>query len=270
MGVIDLNAIPATLAVELQGDPNFALSTTKSTMIRFLTLNGVKFPFNDVRMRQAVSLALNRGMIVDELYCGFGSPTSNILNYCTPFYKEFPVIEEMDRAKALAQEVLGGKRHAVTYFINGSEASQKLEAELIAAWLAEIGLDVTIRPVEYSTMREELKKGEYGLARMQQGLSNSEPNTIFRRFMLAGGDHNKNYSLGYSSVEVDKLVAEASACLDIEQRKEKSNRIQEISTQEFPVIPLFNDVTLIAYNTKLTGYDARIYGIDLPLVSWAK
>ena len=56
LGVIDLSAIPASLAVELEGDENFAITTTKSTMIRFLTLNGTKFPFDDVRMRQAVSL----------------------------------------------------------------------------------------------------------------------------------------------------------------------------------------------------------------------
>ena len=37
-----------------------------------------------------------------------------------------------------------------------------------------------------------------------------------------------------------------------------------------PVIPLFNDMTLIAYSTRLTGYDAKLYGIELPLVAWAE
>ena len=270
LGVIDLNAIPAALAVELEGNDDFALTTTKSTMIRFLTLSGTRFPFNDMRMRQAVSLALQRSVITDQLYYGFGTSTTNILNYSTPFYKEFPVEENLEKAKELASEVLGGQRVTVTYLYNGAEAAQKSEAELIASWLGEIGIDCELMPTEYAVMREQLKTGDYGIARMQQGLSNSEPATIFRRFMLTSGDHNQNYSLGYQSDEVDALMAQAAAALDMDVRTECYNRIQEISTQEFPVMPLFNDMTLMAYSTKLTGYDAKLYGIELPLVAWAE
>ena len=270
MGVIDLNAIPTSLAVELEGDDNFALTTTKSTMIRFLCLNGTQFPCNDVRMRQAVSLALQRSVITEDLYDGFGTPTTNILNYSTPFYKEFPVEEDMEKAKELAAEVLGDERVTVTYLYNGNEAAQKGEAELIASWLSEIGIDCELMPMEMANMKEQMKTGDYGIARMQQGLSNSEPATIFRRFMLTSGDHNQNYCLGYQNDEVDALMAEAESALDMDVRTECYNRIQEISTQEFPVVPLFNDVTLMAYNTKLTGYDAKLYGIELPLVAWAE
>lgn len=270
MGVIDLNAIPTSLAVELEGDDNFALTTTKSTMIRFLCLNGTQFPFNDVRMRQAVSLALQRSVITEDIYDGFGTPTTNILNYSTPFYKEFPVEEDMEKAKELAAEVLGDERVTVTYLYNGSEAAQKGEAELIASWLSEIGIDCELMPMEMTNMKEQMKTGDYGIARMQQGLSNSEPATIFRRFMLTSGDHNQNYSLGYQNDEVDALMAEAESALDMDVRTECYNRIQEISTQEFPVVPLFNDMTLMAYSTKLTGYEAKLYGIELPLVGWAE
>ena len=269
LGVIDLSAIPAALAAELRDNPDFALTTTKSTMIRFLTLSGTRPPFDDLRMRQAVSLALHRSDLTEGLYYGFGSPTTNILNYSTPFYKELPVEEDLEKAKALAKEVLGDSRVTVTYLYNGSDAAQKGEAELIASWLAEIGIDCELTPLEYAVMREQLKTGDYGIARMQQGLSNAEPATIFRRFMLATGDHNKNYSLGYQSDEVDALMDKASSALDMAVRQECYDRIQEISTRELPVIPLFNDVTLMAYSNRLTGYDAKLYGIELPLVAWA-
>ena len=270
MGVIDLSAIPAALAVELEGNDDFAITTTKSTMIRFLTLNGTQFPFNDVRMRQAVSLALQRSVITDQLYYGFGTPTTNILNYATPFYKDIPVEENLEKAKELANEVLGGQTVTVTYLYNGAEAAQKTEAELIASWLSQININCELMPMEYAVMREQLKTGDYGIARMQQGLSNSEPATIFRRFMQTTGDQNQNYSLGYQSDEVDALMDQAAAALDMDVRSQCYDRIQEISTQEFPVMPLFNDMTLMAYSTKLTGYDAKLYGIELPLVAWAQ
>lgn len=270
LGVIDLNAIPTSLAVQLKEDDGFALTTTKSTMIRFLTLNGTQFPFDDVRLRQAVSLVLQRAVITESVYDGFGTPTTNILNYATPFYKDFPVEEDLAKAKELAGEVLGDQRITVTYLYNGSEAALKGEAELISSWLSQIGIDCDLQPMEYSNMKELMKAGDYGIARMQQGLSNSEPATIFRRFMLTSGDHNQNYSLGYHSDEVDELMEQAAAALDMDVRTACYDRIQEISTQEFPVIPLFNDMTLMAYSTKLTGYDAKLYGIELPLVAWAQ
>lgn len=270
MGVIDLNAIPASLAAELEKDEDFALTTAKSTMIRFLCLNGKEFPFQDVRMRQAVSMALQRAVITEDLYEGFGTPTTNILNYSTPFYKEYPVNENMEKAKELAQEVLGGERISVKYLYNGNEAAQKGEAEIISSWLSEIGIDCELMPMEMTNMKEQMKTGDYGIARMQQGLSNSEPATIFRRFMLTDGDHNQNYCLGYQNDEVDSLMDKAQSALDMNVRTECYDRIQEISSEELPVVPLFNDMTLMAYNKKLSGYEAKLYGLDLPLVSWAE
>ncbi len=269
MGVLDLNAIPAALAVELKDNSDFALTTTKSTMIRYLAVNGSAAPFNDVRLRQAVSLALDRKTIVDQIYYGFGSPTTNILNYSTPFYHEVTVEENVEKAKQLVNEITGGKRINVKFLYNSQEAAQKGEVEYISSLLSEIGLDCELMPMEMTVMKEEMKKGNYGIARMQQGLSNSEPATIFRRFMLTDGDLNKAYSLGYQSDDVDALMKKAMSALDMDVRSECYNKIQEISAQEFPVIPLFNDMTLMAYSNKLTGYQAKLYGLELPLVEWA-
>ena len=91
MGVIDLKAITPALANQLAEDDNFAITFTNSTMIDFLCLNGTKWPFSDVRMRQALSLLIDRAAIIDTIYLGYASPTSNIINYSTPFYKEIPV-----------------------------------------------------------------------------------------------------------------------------------------------------------------------------------
>lgn len=268
-GVLDINAIPGPLAVQIQDIDGFALSTTKTTMVRFLVPNGTQFPFDDVRMRQAVSLALDRATIVDELLLGFAEPTTNILNYTTPFYRQFPIDEDMERARELAREVLGDQRVSIDFMIRSDEVATRPIAELIAVWLAEIGVDANIQPLEINIMRDRMREADFGLAIFSQGLSNSEPATIFRRFMLTTGDHNQNYSLGYQSDEVDSLMAQAATSSDLQEIREIYYRIQEISTQDLPVIPLFNDKNVIAYSTQLTGFEARVYGLHLPNVAWA-
>ena len=209
MGVIDLKAITPALATELVKDDQFAVTTTNSTMIDFLCLNGTSAPFDDVRLRQAVSLAIDRDAIADTIYLGYASPTSNILNYSTPFYTEQPVEHDLEKAKELAKEVLGDERVSVKYLVQEGSTEQKTEAELISAILSELGIDTSIETYDWATMKEMMTAGDYGIARGQQGLSNMEAITIFKRFMFSEGDQNINYSLGVNSEEVDNLIAEA-------------------------------------------------------------
>lgn len=270
MGVIDLKAITPALATELVKDDNFAITTTNSTMIDFLCVNGTAEPFNDVRMKQAVSLAIDRAAIVDNIYLGYASATTNILNYSTPFYTEQEVKYDLEEAKALAKEVLGDERVEIKYLVQQGSTEQKTEAELIAATLSELGIDVVIETYDWATIKEMMAAGDYGLARGQQGLSNMEALTIFKRFMDSEGDQNINYSLGMNNEEVDALIDAADQELDMEKRQEIYTELQELSVELQPVIPLYNEKTLMVYNKALSGYEAQIYGIDLPEVCWAE
>lgn len=262
-GVLDLNAIPPVLAEELRKDSNFEISTNKSTMIRFLAMNGTKFPFDDVRMRQAVSLAIDRRNLVQALYLGYAKPTTNILNYTSPYYLDISVPFDRIKAKELAREVLGDKRVDITYCINGAESLQKGEAELIAYWLKDIGLDVTIESMEYATMVRTIRKGDYHIARLQQGLPNGDPYSIIYTFMMPDGGRNEASSLGYSNDEVKTLMSEVKHMTDEDGRRRIYNRLQQISTEDLPVVPLFNDISVVAANRRLKHYDALIYGVDL-------
>lgn len=269
-GVLDINAIPPFLATEIVKDNRYEVSTNKSTMIRFLALNGKKFPFNDVRMRQAVSLAIDRNNLVKALYLNYAVPTTNILNYTSPYYKKFMVDYNLDKAKNLAKEVLKDERYEVTYLINGQEPLQKGEAELISYWLSEIGLDVKIQSLEYATMAYLAKKGEFHIARFQQGLANGDPYGIFYSFMMPKGGRNVSECLGYENQEVSELLNKVKHINDEVERRNIYNRIQEISVIEQPVIPLYNDMNIVAYDKHLKNYRALVYGVDLSKIEWVE
>lgn len=269
-GVIDINAIPPFLAEEIKKDPRFGVSVNKQSLIRFLYVNGGKFPFNDMRMRQAVSLAIDRNDLVQSLYLGYAEPTTNILNYASPYYKQFPVEYNLQKAKALAKEVLGDERCKVTYCINGAEIMQKGEAELIAYWLKDIGLDVKIQSLEYATMSKQLRKGNYHLARLQRGLPNGDPYVIFETFMLPNGGSNVACSMHYKNAEMVELMKQVKHATDEATRHKLYDRMQEISVIEQPVIPLFNDKTVVAFNSHLHHFDALVYGVNLAKVEYVE
>ena len=94
--------------------------------------------------------------------------------------------------------------------------------------------------------------------------------TIFKRFMDSEGDQNIAYSLGVNDADIDALIDAADAELDMSKRQEIYDELQEISVDVQPIVPLFNEKTLMVYNKQLIGYEAQIYGIDLPNVCWAE
>lgn len=269
-GVLDLNAIPPFLADEIKKDDRFAIESNKSTMIRYLALNNSRFPFNDARMRQAVSLAIDRKNLVDALYMGYAQPTMNVLNYTSPGYKEFPLEYDLEKAKRLAKEVLGDKRCDITYCINGAEPLQKGEAELIAYWLQKIGLDVHIQSLEYATRAKMLRKGDYDIARLQKGLANGDPYEVLNSFFMPTGSIYISSHTGYQNEELQRLMQQVKHTVDEKERQQIFDRVQEIGVEEEPLVALFNDMNIVAYNKRLKNYKPLIYGVDLSKVELAE
>lgn len=269
MGVLDLGAMPPVLADELAQDERFAISTSRSIMVRYLAMNGTRPPFDDVRMRRAVSLLLDRRLLVDALYLGYATPTMNLLSIASPFYKEFPVVQDVEEAKRLAHEALGDGRREIVYCVNGADPIAKGEAELIAYWLADLGLDVRIEALESPMMTVRMRRGDYDIARSQQGLPNGDPLYVFDGFFSPQGPRNKALSLGYDNAEVNRLLAALRTEPDEGKRRAVFDRIQAISVEEQPLVPLYYDENIVVYNAaRLTGYRALRYGVSLAEVAW--
>ncbi len=269
MGVLDIGAMPPVLAEELAKDDRFAVSASRSIMVRYLAFNGKKPPFDDVRMRRAVSLLLDREMLVDALYLSYAKLTVNLLSISSPFYRDFPVRRDVEEAKQLAHEVLGDRRMEIVYSVNAADPIQKGEAELIAYWLDALGLDVRIEALEQPIQAAKMRRGDYHMARAQQGLPNGDPQYIFQAFFMPRGARNSAMSLGYESAEVTALMKSLETETDEERRQAIFDRLQEIGVADQPVAPLYFDENIVVYNQqRLTGYRALRYGVSLSEVTW--
>ncbi len=133
---------------------------------------------------------------------------------------------------------------------------QKGEAEIIAYWLKDIGLDVKIRVLEYATLLKMIRKGECNIVRLQKGLANGDPYTALYPFVMPDGALNKNNSVAYENNEIVELMNEVKHTTDEQKRREIFNRIQEIAVEEQPVVPLFNDMAIAATSSRIKNYGA--------------
>lgn len=272
MGVLDLGAMPATLGDELLKDDRFAMAVQTSNITHLMLLKGEGTAFSDVRLRQAVSLAIDRQLIVDQLWGGYAKPTQNLLNRMCPDWVELPMEYDLERAKELAQEVLGDERISLDMYTRSlylDRGPYKEMMEYIQSQLAQIGIDATVNIIDSSTYSEMMAAGEIGANFMTHGMSNLNAYHFLNIYLSSDGSYNQSQHLAYSNPHADELLAEMSTTLDDDRFHELAVELQEIANTELPVIPLFYDTSNLIYNQEqITGYEDFTDHLDLSHLAW--
>ncbi len=272
MGVLDLGAMPAALGDELLKDDRFAMAVQTSTITHMMLLKGEDTKFSDMRLRQAVSMAIDRQLIVDQLWNGYAKPTQNLINRMCPDWVELPVTYDLEKAKELAHEVLGDERLPLDMYTRSlylDRGPYKEMMEYIQSQLAQIGIDATVNVIDSSTYSEMSKAGELGANFMTHGMSNLNAYHFLDIYMSSEGTYNKSQHLAYSNPHVDELLAEMKTTLDDDRFHELAVELQEIANEELPILPLFYDTSNLIYNKEqITGYEDFPHMLDLSHLAW--
>lgn len=263
LGVFDLGAIQPLQAKELCKDERFDAFPIRGTLVHYLYLNGTEFPFNDYRMRKAIDLMVDRQVIVDEFYDGYGVPTTNILSNSSPFYKDTPIEHDKEEAIRLAKEVLGDERFTAKTLIRTKDISRypyKEEAEYMQAIFAALGIDMEIEIYDEATVTEMRKAGDYSISLAMRSMPSSEPYSMLQSYMASDGSYNISQHLGYQNDHVDELISQANNELDMKKRQMIYNELQDICAAELPLVPLFHEQAVYAYNkSEIKGFNNNPY-----------
>lgn len=264
-GLCDLGAITPSLAAELEKDKNYKVSVGDSGITHFLNVNGNKFPFNDVRMREGLSLLLNKQEIIDEFYNGYGIVPGSFLNYTSAFYKPIDPVYNKEKGLELIKEVIGDKEITLEFLIPTGDANRypyQEEAVYIQAVLEEAGVHSNITLLEWGTCKEMMKAGDYNMCLKIQGLPSADPYSLFKGFMYSAGGTNINYGLGYKNEKVDELIEKVATETNVENIKEIYNELQVIASTDFPNIPMIFAQEVVACSAKVKEYKATQYGLE--------
>ena len=234
-------------------NPNYNVYQYVSTGRAYLSFNLTEGPFADVRVREAVDLALNRQEILDKAAKGIGKvPTT----YMTPVFdwamSETATIPEMDRERAeqLLQEAGYTRDENGFYFsctLDTFESGNfKDTATVIQAQLKEIGIDVKLNITEIANFQTKvLDNYDFDMA-LNSGSQGPDASAIENRI---GSDGSLNISR-YSNPQVDELLKQAVAVSDTQQRGDVYRQIQEIMKRDLPMVIVTDEI--YSYPVKAT------------------
>jgi peptide/nickel transport system substrate-binding protein len=227
--------IPYQFAKRLRADPNVTVYTVVGGNYVFLGMNCSKPPFDDVKLRQAVSFCINRKAFIDQILFGEGIPAHGPISPpMSDFYEpEFETGKngqyyDLDKAKALMKEsrypngVECDYVAAATY--TGELAGAQRNAELLQGMLAKIGIKAKIRPFERAAYRKTLIEGKFDLFDYYWAFDLDPDETLYPE-LHSGSSWNWGR---WTNKEFDRLVGAARVTLDVKKRREyysKANRL---------------------------------------------
>jgi peptide/nickel transport system substrate-binding protein len=216
-------------------------------------------PWVDVRVRQAINLAVDRQVIIDNVYAGDAELTGPI----PPGYGEWPIPEEdlrstyyvtdVERAKELIAEAGYADGFEVTCQAASTPQDRSQIAQVIKEQLQQLNITVNVEPLEIGTFAENVGNGNFEWASTARGMR-GDPSGFVVDFSSGNGLHDVMFGEGWSNDELDQLYDEALVTLDVEQRLKMYRRIQEIIiSEEVANLYTVQDRKFHALNNRVEG-----------------
>jgi dipeptide transport system substrate-binding protein len=257
-------------------DPNLKLLKQEGFNIGYLAMNIQKKPFDDVRVRRAINMAIDKQAIIDGAYGGAGVVAKNPVPPTLWSYNDEIVDYPYDPAEA--QRLL-----AEAGYPNGFETDlwympvsrpynpdAKRVAEMIQADLAEIGVRADLVTKEWAEYRTALQNGEHSMALYGWTGDNGDPDNFL--YVLLGctaarlGGNNVSR---WCNEDFDALVTRAKLSYDQAVREKLYKQAQVIFKEDAPWVPLAHSVVFMAERKEVEGFKMDplgrhpFHGVDL-------
>lgn len=236
----------------LQQDPNIALAGDSNTNIRFIGLNLSKEPFDNLQVRQAIAMVVDREAMLGPTVFGHGTPTQVL--FPPDFWAALKMdvgTPDIEAAKALMAEAgyADGFSTTITSWSQYSFLSNA--AVVLQEQLRQIGIEAELNLVENATMVEQVYTGKTYEIAVTGESAYVDPNTLILANFKSGESGN---FVNYSNEEVDALIDQGIAVTDQAERAEIYQQIQQLLVDDLPWISLFVANQYEAMRTNVKGY----------------
>lgn len=247
----------------------------------YMGFNMRRKPFDEKKVRQAISYAINQQEIVKGVLLGQGMPAHGPyrpdLWYSNPNVKPYPY--NPNKAKKLLAEV-GYKDHdgdgildrdgqpfKAEIITNQGNELRKKTAEIIQRRLHEIGIDISIRIVEWSAfLTRFINTRNFDLVILGWGLS-PEPDQYTMWHSSQTGPTQFNF-VSYKNARVDTILEEGRRTLDRDKRAALYRELQAILAEDAPYVWLYIPYSLQLISKKVHGIKPAPAGISYNFDHW--
>jgi peptide/nickel transport system substrate-binding protein len=252
-GSIDLvqNGVEPDLLPWLTGAGLDVVATPGSTF-HYLGMNLERHDLADARVRRAISHAIDRRLIVEQVLAGRARPAGELF---PPEHWAHAGLAADAYDPALARRLLaeaGAGPVRVTIKTSTVEVRRRI-GEVIAAMLAAVGIDAEVRPLEWATLYGDVRRGAFDVYALAW-VGIEEPDQYYAMLhsaMVPPRGSNRGH---YADAEVDALTVAARTMPDRDGRLPLYRRVAEIAQRDVPYVPLWWVDNVVVKNRHLRGF----------------
>ncbi len=267
-----IDGVPFAQVESLQGDSNLAIQEVEIPQEILMVTNTKVKALNDVHVRHALSLAINRGQLNETVFRGTGTvPNSVIQNFeLDASDQEVPPFEfNVEKAKA---------EMAKSKFANGLTVSLqypagfdyfKQMALLVQQEMGQIGVNVKLEELEAATIAEKWLEGEFELTFPFTGTTSDVPvPDEYASFYALPEAELDGFKSFWTNKEAEGLVKKFISSTNEGARKTEWKTIQELFNEEMPSLNVMDFPLINGHQTTVCGTKANGLGVDQMQETW--
>ncbi|RLM26557.1 peptide ABC transporter substrate-binding protein SapA [Brenneria alni] len=265
-GECDVLAYPAVsqLAI-LRNDPRLRLSLRSGMNVAYLAFNVRKPPLDDRRIREAIALAINNDRLMQSIYYGTAETAASILPRASWAYDNDAQVTEYNPEKSRKiLKALGIANLSLRLWVPSASQSYNPSplktAELIQADLAQVGVQVTIVPVEGRFQEAKLMELSHDLTLAGWATDSNDPDSFFRPLLSCAAIRSQTNYAHWCDPTFDKVLQNALSSQQLSKRIEHYQQAQRILAEQIPVLPLTASLRLLAYRYDMKGLVLSPFG----------
>ncbi len=240
--------------------------------ISYIVFNHRKPPFDDVRVRRALSISVDRQQIVDRIMV-IGVPPAYSLtpavvsDYDTPVpeYANQPMPDRLAQARALLKSAGYDENQPLTFELRYEppEENRRVVVALQASW-REIGVNAELLFTDFGTLHRSVRTGGFTASRFTWFSPTDGPETFLG--LIESGNPN-NFS-GYGNATFDRLIAVAETLLDRDERLATYREAEVTALGDHPVLPLYSMAHRYLVARDLRGITPNKRGVTSSRYIW--
>ena len=263
-GEIDMtyNNMPIELFQKLKKEIPDEVHVDPYLCTYYYEINNQKAPFNDVRVRTALKLAMDRDIIVNKVKnqgdlpaYSFTPPYTDGAKLVEPEWFKWSQEKRNEEAKKLLAEAGYTAEKPLTFDLlyNTSDLHKKLAIAAASIWKKNLGANVKLENQEWKTFLDTRHQGNYDVSRAGWCADYNEP-TSFLNMVLSDSSNN---TVHYKSPAFDKLIADTLKVTDEAQRSELYSKAEQQLDKDSAIVPVYYYVNARLVKPWVGGYSGK-------------
>lgn len=260
----------------IRKDPNVTVLEQPGLNIGYLAYNTTKKPFDDVRVRRAVSMAINKKAIIDGVYLGTGIAAKNPIPPTMAAYNNAIKDDNYnpEAAKKLLAEAGYPKGFTTDLWAMPVQRpynpNAKRIAELMQADLVKIGVTAEIKSFEWGEYRKRMQNGEHQMGMMGWTGDNGDPdNFMYTLLGCASAKTNGSNVAKFCHQPYEDLVLKAKTVTNVAERNKIYGQAQVMFKEQEPWFTIAHAVQLKPVRKNVIDFQNSpfgrhsFYGVDI-------